>query len=156
MNVTHNFELCVKLFLQGWMTACMFIDLKKNYWLHKVNLFFGVIFFLIHSFIEFLWQFHSNGERLNMNKKKSSKNTLHWSYKLICMSEWYRHFILSIQPEFWVSQISCVSMWYTDYSQSIFYCYKAHLSTESISFIPASPPPLARTKSCQRMSGTRL
>lgn len=51
MNVTHNFELCVKLFLQGGMTACMFIDLKKNYWLHKVNLFFGVIFFFkfIHS-----------------------------------------------------------------------------------------------------------
>lgn len=156
MNVTHNFELCVKLFLQGGMTACMFIDLKKNYWLHKVNLFFGVIFFfLIHS-SNFYDSFILMERDWIWTKKKSSKNTLHWSYKLICMSEWYRHFILSIQPEFWVSQISCVSMWYTDYSQSIFYCYKAHLSTESISFIPASPPPLARTKSCQRMSGTRL
>lgn len=89
MNVTHNFELCVKLFLQGWMTACMFIDLKKNYWLHKVNLFFGVIFFLIHSFIEFLWQFHSNGERLNMNKKKNPAKThyievINWS---ACLSD---------------------------------------------------------------------
>lgn len=54
MNVTHNFELCVKLFLQGGMTACMFIDLKKKYWLHKLNLFFGVIFFL-QSFIHLIF-----------------------------------------------------------------------------------------------------
>lgn len=89
MNVTHNFELCIKLFLQGGMTACMFIDLKKNYWLHKLNLFFGVIFFFfIHSFIEFLWQFHSNGERLNMNKKNPAKThyieVINWS---ACLSD---------------------------------------------------------------------